>query len=323
MSDLKLWEFIKNEISEYNEVALSVVAGSSDSSPGRQGFKMGFSKTGKQFGTVGGGALELKIIKLITEGFQSGKRSFVNVLHHDPVSEGEKSGLICGGTQTVITYFLNESDLELVNKIIDSFEKGNRIILTITQNGIRISGNVETVDRYKFQIENINDYEYSEIYGVTDTVYVIGGGHVGLAVSRIMSSLDFYVVTIDNREDVFTMNQNVYADRKIICNFEDAGKHVREGEMSYVVIVTPMHKSDKDALKSVINKNLKYIGMMGSKRKIQTVFDNLISEGIDPEKLKTVHTPIGLEIYAKTPEEIAISIAAEIINVKNKTSNVV
>jgi xanthine dehydrogenase accessory factor len=78
-----------------------------------------------------------------------------------------------------------------------------------------------------------------------------------------------------------------------------------------------MHAGDKDTLKSVINKNVKYIGMMGSKRKIKSIFDALTEEGVDKELLKKVHTPIGIEIEAETPEEIAISIAAEIIKVKN------
>lgn len=75
---------------------------------------------------------------------------------------------------------------------------------------------------------------------------------------------------------------------------------------------------DKDALASVINLDLKYIGMMGSARKIKTVFNNLAKDGVDKKQLEKVHSPIGLEIEAETPEEIAVSIAAEIISIKRK-----
>jgi xanthine dehydrogenase accessory factor len=147
--------------------------------------------------------------------------------------------------------------------------------------------------------------------------YVAGGGHVGLAVSRVMKSIGFYVIVFDHREDVFTIEQNKYADEIIITKYEEIGEKVIESERSYVIIVTPIHAGDKLTLKSVINKNLKYIGMMGSARKIKTIFDALRAEGVDENLFKKVHTPIGLEIEAETPEEIAVSIAAEIIKVKN------
>ena len=132
-----------------------------------------------------------------------------------------------------------------------------------------------------------------------------------------MKSLGFYVVVFDHREDVFTIEQNSFADEIVITKYEDIGNRIIESERSYIIIVTPMHSGDKDTLKSVINKNVKYIGMMGSKRKIKTIFDALLLDGISNELFKKVHTPIGIEIEAETPEEIAISIAAEIIKAKN------
>jgi len=150
-------------------------------------------------------------------------------------------------------------------------------------------------------------------------VYIAGGGHVGLAVSRIMKSIGFYVIVFDHREDVFTIEQNEYADEIIITNYEEIGNYVIEGERSYIIIVTPMHAGDKDTLKSVIYKNVKYIGMMGSKRKIKSIFDALRVDGVDEKLFKRVHTPIGIEIEAESPEEIAISIAAEVIKMKNRT----
>ena len=115
------------------------------------------------------------------------------------------------------------------------------------------------------------------------------------------------------------LEQNEYADEIIITKYEEIGNYITEGELSYIMIVTPMHAGDKDTLKSVIHKNVKYIGLMGSKRKIKSIFDTLSEDGVDEKLFDRVHTPIGLEIEAESPEEIAISIAAEVIKVKNST----
>ncbi|MCP5062828.1 MAG: XdhC/CoxF family protein, partial [Ignavibacteriae bacterium] len=150
-----------------------------------------------------------------------------------------------------------------------------------------------------------------------NTVYVIGGGHVGLAVSRVMSTLDFFVVTFDEREDIPTMTNNTFANKKIVTNYSDVDKHIRESKKSYAVIVTPNHDGDKEVLKSIIGLKIKYIGMMGSSKKSQSIFKHLEDESINPELFNKVRTPVGLEIEAESPEEIAISIAAEIIKIKN------
>ena len=114
-----------------------------------------------------------------------------------------------------------------------------------------------------------------------------------------------------------TIEQNKFADEIVICKYEEIGSKIIDSDRSYIIIVTPMHAGDKETLKSVINKNVKYIGMMGSKRKIKTIFESLRENGIDENLFIRVHTPIGLEIEAESPEEIAVSIAAEVIKVKN------
>ena len=132
-----------------------------------------------------------------------------------------------------------------------------------------------------------------------------------------MSTLDFYVITFDQREDIITMKENTFANKKIVTNYADVKKHMSESQKAYAVIVTPNHDGDKEALKSIIGMNLKYIGMMGSSKKSTSIFTQLEQEGVNPAQFKKVHTPVGLEIEAESPEEIAISIAAEIIKIKN------
>jgi len=133
-----------------------------------------------------------------------------------------------------------------------------------------------------------------------------------------MSTLDFFVVTFDQRDDIITMRENTFSNKKIITNYSVVNKFIRESKKSYVVIVTPNHDGDKEALKSIIGMNLKYIGLMGSSKKSNSIFNHLESEGVDSSLFKKVYTPVGLEIEAESPEEIAVSIAAEIIKIKNQ-----
>ena len=132
-----------------------------------------------------------------------------------------------------------------------------------------------------------------------------------------MSTLDFYVVTFDQREDIMTMKQNTFSHKKIITDYSKVNEHIREKNKSYAIIVTPNHDGDKEALKSIIGMKLKYIGMMGSLKKSESIFKHLTEEGVDPKLFSKVNTPVGVEIEAESPEEIAISVAAEIIKIKN------
>ncbi|HRB26470.1 MAG TPA: XdhC family protein [Bacteroidia bacterium] len=316
MKEIEIWKFIKTIIHKNKKAALLTVVESSDSSPGKQGFKMAVDEDGNIIGTIGGGIMEKNLISESLTYVKAREKYFIKTLYHNPESAKEKSGLICGGKQIVAISVFDYTDKIIVGKILSSLEAQSEVILSISQNGLSLNSKVNSVPRCTFIFENELNYEYKELYENSDTIYIIGGGHVGLAISKILANLDFYIIVIDQREDVITMRNNIYAHKKVISSYDEVGNYIKEGGMSYVVIVSPQHTGDEAALKSVINKNLKYLGMMGSKRKIKTIRDNLILSGIDPELLSKVHMPIGLEIGAQTPDEIAVSIAAEIIKVK-------
>jgi len=316
MKEIEIWKFIKTIIHKNKKAAFLTVVESTNSSPGKQGFKMAVDEDGNIIGTIGGGIMEKNLISESLTYIKARGKYFIKTLYHNPESAKEKSGLICGGKQIVVISVFDYADKIIVGEILSSLEAQSEVILSISQNGLSLNPKVNTVPRYTYKFENELNYEYKELYGNSDTIYIIGGGHVGLAISKILANLDFYIIVIDHREDVITMRNNIYAHKKIICSYDEVGNYIEEGGMSYVVIVSPLHTGDEAALKSVINKNLKYLGMMGSKRKIKTIRDNLILSGIDLELLSKVHMPIGLEIGAQTPDEIAVSIAAEIIRVK-------
>ena len=146
---------------------------------------------------------------------------------------------------------------------------------------------------------------------------LLGAGHVSQYVEKTAHLLDFYTIVIDNREEF--ANKNIFTEaQEVHCvNYEEADHYFPAEDNTCYVIVTRGHKDDKVCLKKVLNQKALYIGMIGSKGKVKKTMDALIEEGYDESLLKQVHAPIGLPIHSQTPAEIAISIMAEIIQVKN------
>jgi xanthine dehydrogenase accessory factor len=316
MNEVILWNFISDNIKANKKVVLLVVAESSNSSPGRQGFKMVVNEDAEMVGTIGGGVMEKDMIEYSLDLLFGNEIRLIKKLHHSDKTNFEKSGLICGGYQTIIFSVIDKTQTTLIDNILSALNEKQNNELIISPNSIEFNS-TDSILPASFTYKTDEDWVYKEYIGLPLISYIAGGGHVGLAVSRVMKTLGFYVVVFDHREDVFTIKQNKFADEIIITKYEDIVNKIIESERSYIIIVTPMHAGDKDTLKSVIHKNVKYIGMMGSKRKIKSIFDALSDDGIDKIFFDKVHTPIGIEIEAETPEEIAVSIAAEIIKVKN------
>ena len=156
-----------------------------------------------------------------------------------------------------------------------------------------------------------------EIFKRESRLIVFGAGHVGKHLCNFASKTGFNVTVVDDRA-YFANKENFNEDVDVICNsFEIAFDNLNINEEDYVVLVTRGHKYDKFCLEKILNLNdLKYIGMIGSKRRVKAMKEELISEGYSKEKLDSIYSPIGLNIGAVTPEEIAISILAELISVK-------
>jgi xanthine dehydrogenase accessory factor len=312
------WEFASTKIEEKGKIALLIVAQTSESSPGREGFKMIVTPDGATFGTIGGGIMEKNLIDFARKFIDGKKTSAVKTLRHSKKGGEEASGLICGGTETVVFKKLTSQELKTIKRIILNLEKSIPGKLSLGNEGFSYR-KVSRIFEPRFTMKG-EKWQYMEQVGFPLTAYVVGGGHVGLAVSRILKTLDFRVIVFDERKNVFTLKQNKFADEIIITKYSEVGNFVREGKLSYVIIVTPKHTGDAQALYSLRNKKLAYIGSMGSKKKIETIFRNLKKQGVSGNFLNSVHAPIGVRIKAETPEEIAVSIAGEIIKIKNTKS---
>ena len=154
------------------------------------------------------------------------------------------------------------------------------------------------------------------------TLYLFGAGHVSVNVYRAARMTGFEVVIVDDRESFanrerFPEAKDVYAD-----DFEQVMSQLAPNQSSYVVIVTRGHRDDMRVLRWAVDTPAKYIGMIGSQRKVIAIYKQLQQEGIAPEKLARVYAPVGLEIGAVTPEEIAIAIVAELIAIRRGASDI-
>lgn len=148
---------------------------------------------------------------------------------------------------------------------------------------------------------------------VKPTLYIIGAGHIGQALAKIGKTIGFKVIVVDDREEFANREKLPDADEIRLLDFGKVADEIKVDQSSCIVIVTRGHQHDKTVLKAFIGSKATYIGMIGSKRKVKEVFQSLLDDGIEKGLLDHVYAPIGLDIGAQTPSEIAVSIMAEII----------
>jgi len=147
-------------------------------------------------------------------------------------------------------------------------------------------------------------------------LYLFGGGHVSLQIAKVAKLAGFKLVVIEDRPAFGNKERFPEADEIIIDDFSTVAKKLEFNESSYIVAVTRGHQHDEKIIEQVVWKPAKFIGMIGSKRKIRIMWDKLHAKGIPMELLEQVHAPLGIDIGADNPEEIAISIVAELIQVR-------
>lgn len=290
------------------------VIDSKGSSPGRMGFKMAVNEDGELLGSIGGGIMEHKLVELCkSDLLKKDFDPFIKRQIHQSNIPKDKSGMICSGEQTIAFYELDNSYNELIGELVNWSGNG---ALIFSEKGIRL--NREYSIREKFDLKlKANSWSLIENLNYRPTIHIIGGGHVGLALSELAHALDFEVKIYDDREKLNTLDQNQWAEQIPIPDYSEIKSALIHGMDDYVVLMSFGYQTDKILLKELVQEEFHYLGMMGSSEKVKKLFGELISEGITNEHLSRVHAPIGIPIASKTPKEIAISILAEIIQVKN------
>ena len=308
----EFWKHCFHTIKTKQALALLLVVDSKGSSPGKAGAKMAIAPDGSRFGTIGGGQVEYNLAEqalVLLQQPESSSRLFYE--------QHNGSGQVCGGMQTVLYYQCTEADIAVLQDIQYTFQHRQAMQLCVSPQGLALNKVPPRAAKIEFSHHSETGWLYQELIAIQKTAYIIGGGHVSLALSQVLRLLDFEIIIIDQRQGVKTMTDNDYASKKIIAPYADIKQYVKEGEQAYVFIMTHSHFTDQQVLIELFPKQLAYLGVLGSQRKIKLMQKNLI-EIINIECWQSIHAPIGLTIHSQTPMEIAISIAAELINEINQ-----
>ena len=311
---MDIWPNILIKLKDEKKVMLLFVASHKGSSPGKQGFKMLVSDDGFLFGSIGGGLAEFNLVERAKDLLQENATKSLLVKQVHRTNEPNSSGMICAGEQLVVLYPMERDLIPTLNNIIAN-KKG---LLSITPESFEF--NTETIleGEVNFQKSDEDSWHYQENINRVPHLYIIGGGHVGLATSRLFSMLDFKVSLFDNRRNLNTFEENQSLNSKFVVDYENIAEYIPEGHETYIVVMTHNYEDDKLILKELHESKFHYLGLLGSNSKIKTLINNLISEGFDKEALSRIDAPIGIDINSQTPAEIAVSIAAKIISIKNQ-----
>jgi len=313
------WQLIYQSLQQNIAVMLLYVLESKGSSPGRQGFMMAVNADGKMCGSLGGGIMEHKFIELAKSKLH--QSSAGNSLHqqvHDKAAAKNQSGMICSGEQTIFLYTVKNEDEPAIDNIVSSLKENKNGTLQLSPQGIVFFPAVPDKN-YELQFKGDDDFLFTEKTGYKNILCIIGAGHCALALSKLMCAMDFYIYLFDDRQELNTMIQNVFVHEKhLLVDYTALPALIQQGNNCYVVIMTFGYRTDATAVKALMNYHFKYTGILGSKNKMNRMFEEFRAEGIDAAWLNNIHAPVGLPIKSQTPEEIAISIAAEIIRVKNE-----
>jgi xanthine dehydrogenase accessory factor len=321
--EIDLWQFALHELAIDRPVALLIVVESSGSSPGRPGFKM--IVAGEELaGSVGGGVMEIGLVERARtllhqarcDGGRPPQKQILWQVHRKDAAEA--SGMICSGRQAVLLQVLKPQSIGVVRDIVTRLAQGEKLELTVSESAFGLVEPSEGSANPSFAVDGRGGFIYREKLGFRHRLFIVGGGHCALALSEVMSGLDFYISLFDDRPNLNTVEKNRFAHLKtILDSYESIGEIIPSGADHYVVVMTLGYKFDEIVIRQLLEKKFKYFGVLGSRAKMRTLLRQLAREGYDKQKLAAIRTPIGLPINSHTPEEIAVSIAAEIISVKN------
>ncbi len=303
---IELWDFAARAVRESGRAVLVVVVDRVGSVPGGIGTSMVVSPDGCA-GTVGGGIAEHEAIER-AHGLEAGSELFE--VEHTAAA----SGSLCSGRQTLAMVALGRDLLPALEGVAATLERDGFGSLEITEHGLTFAPGQRTPTSFA---TTDGGWRFDATLGDLDTLYVFGGGHVALALSRVMATLPFRIVVLDDRADLPTLAANRWAAERRVIDYRSSESEVVPGERSWAVIMTHGHAADELVLSRLVEMDLRYLGLLGSAAKVKQLFAHLREQGVPDERLGRVRAPVGLDISSHTPEEIAISIAAEIIRERN------
>jgi xanthine dehydrogenase accessory factor len=349
-----IYSEIVKALEKKEKVALATLITRVGSAPRAVGAKYLIKGEGSSFGSIGGGCVEAEVWQ---EAQKVMKKREGRILHFELTSEQlAEGGLICGGNINIFLEPLREEFLNIYQEVARIKQKGGSAILATL---VSMDGDLPKGESLKVLMKNSVEKIGSLLGGLElekkilregeallrekrpkilvmssenrrmeillepifsePTVYLFGGGHISEQVAPLAKKVHFKVVVIDDREMFANRNRFPGADEVIVSEFENCFNQLNIDDSSYIVIVTRGHLYDGFVLQQALKTNACYIGMIGSKKKIKTLYEDLMKKGVPKEALDRVYAPIGIDINSETPEEIAVSIVAELIKARGKS----
>ncbi|MFQ5429517.1 MAG: XdhC family protein [Phycisphaerae bacterium] len=294
-----LFRSLARQVEQRHRAAFCTVVGSYGSTPQAAGASLLLHENMTTEGTLGGGCVEAEVRRRAFKLLQQNRSGLLTFqLDHD---YGWDDGLICGGTMrvAVATIATNEQLAPFLDAA-GALEDRREAVVPIE---VEHDGRTEV---YRLHIEP------------PARLLVAGAGHVGAELARLAVGLDFEITVIDDRSDLLGAERLPPPIRPVAGDIEATLRELAIDGNTYVVIVTRGHHHDEQALRAAVGRGARYVGMIGSRRKVKLIFDDLEALGVDRKQLEQVHAPIGLPIGAVTVPEIAVSIVSELIRERRR-----
>lgn len=287
------------------DTVLCTIVAQSGSTPRGAGAQMLVGAAGLLSGTIGGGAVEGGAIALARTLLQERRWALhTYTLRHN---EREDIGMVCGGDVTVALQFIAAQDTvwrALAAGVLARIARRQPGVLLLSlEGGAPVLADSAAADGAHFTLP----------LPVGERAVIFGGGHCSLALCPLLTTVGFRVTVVDDRPELVTRQRFPTADAVICCDLDHLAQTVPIGGEDYVVVMTNGHSHDFAVQEQVLRGQYAYIGVIGSRAKIASINARLREAGISEAAIASVHTPIGLAIKAVTPEEIAVSIAGEMI----------
>ena len=320
----ELWKKILYALETGQAVELVSILEASGSTPRGAGAVMAVFSSGESAGTIGGGAVEYEAQRAAADLLQRGG---ADVRRFRFVPGGAAAlGWVCGGGGTVQFQFLPGGEgpcTQAVRDLAAAFSGSRDTWLLRRMEDGRVV-EMRTVDHAAEQVpagllENgpvYRDGWFSLPVVRAGKVYIFGGGHVSRALVPVIAAVDFRPVVYDDRPEFVTAEAFPQAEGLLCGPFTELARHITVTPEDYVVIMTRGHQADYEVLAQVLRSGAKYLGCIGSKRKLALCKERLLAAGFTEAEYARLHAPIGLAIGAQTPSEIAVSVAAELIAVR-------
>lgn len=339
MTMKKIIQHLCTVLNDGEDLVLVSVSSQSGSTPRQDGAKMAVRHDGRIAGTIGGGVMEAQAIKEAQKCFADSRSR--HLTFDLSSSEAATTDMICGGRMELFLEFIqgNEDNRTFFQSLNAAMASGQRITLICPLDAVNggrrffidhrgqashddvpetLLATIKKLDSSHAATSLIRDegkeYLVSH-FGVGGNLFLIGAGHVAACTAEAAARVGFRIIVLDDRSEFANKNRFPDADKiEVLPSFADCFTDFYINEDCYLVIVTRGHNHDQEVLDQALQTKAGYIGMIGSRKKRNAIYANLMKKGIKETQLEKVHCPIGLAIEADTPEEIAVSIVGELIH---------